>query len=355
MEENIIKKPKICLLCDAKGWAFDAIAKKVSEDLKDKYDFVIDYFDCYTEPEMFYECLERNSDCDLIHVFWRRTLLLFESDSFKEKVKAANKDYDKYLEEISNKMSTCVYDFIYMEPENIEIYKNVFNKYTKNYYVANKKLYNDYLKIKKYKDPYGIVYDFCDWEKFSPRKLERFELENIKDREIVIGWVGNGDRKFNGVDLKGLHAIIEPVMEDLKKEGYNIREDFADRNVVWRTAEEMPEYYSNIDICLCTSIHEGTPRPVLEAMCSGIPVISTNVGIVPEIFGEKQKQFNIGDRKNGTNEDEIKNRLKEKIVFLYNNRKLFKELSQENIESIKNYDGGKIIKEFDDYFRNCLK
>ena len=53
--------------------------------------------------------------------------------------------------------------------------------------------------------------------------------------------------------------------------------------------EDMPEYYNGIDIYVCTSRTEGTPNTVLEAMACGVPVISTDVGIVPEVFGEKQK------------------------------------------------------------------
>ena len=37
------------------------------------------------------------------------------------------------------------------------------------------------------------------------------------------------------------------------------------------------------------------------------------------------------------------------------NREILKELSKENLESIEEYDGGKIIKEFENYFNECLK
>ena len=77
---------------------------------------------------------------------------------------------------------------------------------------------------------------------------------------------------------------------------YEIEENFADRNIVWKTPEEMPGYYNELDLCICASAHEGTPRPVLESMHSGVPLISTDVGMVPESFGPKQKRFNIGDR-----------------------------------------------------------
>ena len=72
-------------------------------------------------------------------------------------------------------------------------------------------------------------------------------------------------------------------------------------------------------------------------------------------FGEKQKQFIIGDRENGQNDENIKQILKEKIVELYNNRSMLKEFSDENQKSIVEYDGGKIIKEFEAYFDKCLE
>jgi glycosyltransferase involved in cell wall biosynthesis len=44
--------------------------------------------------------------------------------------------------------------------------------------------------------------------------------------------------------------------------------------------------YGQADLLLLTSDHEGTPNVVLEAMASGVPVISTRVGDVPELLGQ---------------------------------------------------------------------
>ena len=41
--------------------------------------------------------------------------------------------------------------------------------------------------------------------------------------------------------------------------------------------ENVELYFKNADI-LKTSTHEGLPLTVLEAMASGLPIISTNVG-----------------------------------------------------------------------------
>mgnify|MGYP003291978665 CR=1 FL=1 len=348
-------KKKVCLVADVPGWAFDMIAQKVKKDLNYKYDIRIDYFDVYTEPENLYECIERNRDCDLIHFFWRKALLQMESETFKQKVEINGINVKEYIEQIKPKMSSCVYDFLYLKEEETEQYKNVFNNYISHYYVCTQKLYDIYQKIEKYRKPDMVVYDICDGESFKPLNLERFEYKNIENRAIYVGWVGNGARKVAGIDLKGLHSIIKPVMEGLKTEGYDIQEHYADRNERWRTIDEMPQYYSEIDVCLCMSIHEGTPRPALEAMYSGVPIISTDVGLVSEALGEKQKEFIIGDRENGKNDEEIRKKLKEKIIYLYNNRHLFKELSDENMISIEKFDGGKTIKAFEVFFDMALK
>ena len=345
-------KPKICLVCDIPNWAFDIIARKVKKNLDYKYDISIDYYDMRETPDEFYEFLEKNNDFDLIHFFWRKSLIQMESDSFKNKVLASGRNLEEYIKEKSKKISTGVYDFFFLDEDGINTYKNIFNLYANNYYVSSKRLYHEYEKIKEYKKPLAVVHDICDGTNFIPMNLDRFENIN---KELVIGWVGNSATKMNGVDLKGFHTIIKPVIEELKDEGYNIKEHYADRNEKWRTTEEMPKYYSEIDLCLCTSIHEGTPLPILEAMYSGVPIMTTDVGIVREALGEKQKEFIIGDRENGKNDEEIKKILKEKIIKLYNNRNILKELSEENLKSILEYDGGKIIKEFENYFDECLK
>jgi len=46
---------------------------------------------------------------------------------------------------------------------------------------------------------------------------------------------------------------------------------------------DMPQVYAAIDILALTSWHEGTPLALLEAMASGLPVVATSVGGVPEL------------------------------------------------------------------------
>lgn len=351
----INKKYKICIVADVPNWAFDNIAKMIKKELDYKYEIRIEYFNRRTEKDNFYEFLEKNNDCDLIHFLNRRTLLLMETDIFKEKVEKSGKVLKEYISQERAKISTAVNDHIDLTPEGIKVLKPIYNEYAKMYYTSSKKLFDIYNSIDEFRKPDTMIHDICDENVFKPNNLKRFEYDNIKDRTIVIGWVGNSIHSGQkDTDLKGFHSIIKPVIEELEKEKYNIKTHYADRNIVWRTTEEMSQYYSEIDMCLCTSIHEGTPLPVLESMYCGVPIISTDVGIVNEAFGKKQKEFVIGDRQNGIKDEEIKKLLKEKILNLYNNREKFKELSQENIKSIAEFDEGNKIKNFEKFFEKCL-
>ena len=131
--------------------------------------------------------------------------------------------------------------------------------------------------------------------------------------------------------LKGFHSILKPAIEELREEGLLIEEFYADKNIKFRTNEEMPDYYQELDVCVIVSTEEGTPRPILEGMASGVPLITTDVGIAKEAFGPKQQEFIIGFR-NGSNDLEIKEKLKDKLRLLYYNKELLKELSDENYQ-----------------------
>ena len=49
-------------------------------------------------------------------------------------------------------------------------------------------------------------------------------------------------------------------------------------------------FYAGLDIVALTSFNEGTPLSLIEAMANGKPVISTDVGGVPDILGETSRE-----------------------------------------------------------------
>ncbi|WP_080873940.1 glycosyltransferase family 4 protein [Oceanobacillus timonensis] len=98
--------------------------------------------------------------------------------------------------------------------------------------------------------------------------------------EFVVGWVGRNDqsdyRKLKGYD------IVLDALEDLPVTfQFRTYKDKVPR-------EEMVNFYQGLDCFICSSSSEHIPLPVLEAASCGIPVISTKVGIVPELITNKK-------------------------------------------------------------------
>jgi hypothetical protein len=90
-----------------------------------------------------------------------------------------------------------------------------------------------------------------------------------------FGWCGN-PRALEGMgfrDLKGLS-----ILSSLRS-----LDDVEFVTATGAPAGTMPAWYRNLDVYVCASRLEGTPMPVLEAMAVGNIVISTKVGVVPEI------------------------------------------------------------------------
>ena len=60
----------------------------------------------------------------------------------------------------------------------------------------------------------------------------------------------------------------------------------------WR--KSMDEVYAGLDIIMLTSLNEGTPVSVMEAMAAGKPVVSTNAGGIAELI-DTEKTGYIGE------------------------------------------------------------
>ncbi len=343
---------RIAIVIDIPNWAFDIGAQLIKKELVGIAN--VDIFCMHVEPyndNLFY-LLEQIKDYDYIHFLWRKHLLLFESEKFIEDVEKAGYNYNEYINIVVPKISTAVCDHMFLKQEEIEKYKNVFNKYSSKYYVISNKLYDIYCNIPGYRKPEKVIMDTYDKNIFSPQNLDRFE--NAKDRPLIVGWVGNSAwniKDGNNIDYKGLYTILNPILDELISDGYNIERKYADKQIKPIPNNEMPDYFKDIDVYITCSYQEGTPRPALEAMACGVPIIATEVGIIPDILGDFQKEFIIGDR-TVISDDEVKNNLKQAIIRIYDDRSLLKKMSNENLESSKKFDSTNYKQKYIDFFLN---
>ena len=58
---------------------------------------------------------------------------------------------------------------------------------------------------------------------------------------------------------------------------------------------DIPSIYADLDILALTSQNEGTPVSIIEAMASGVPVITTGVGGVKDLLGNIEYEIQNGD------------------------------------------------------------
>lgn len=339
-------KSKLLLVIDKEGWALDNIAKQLKKNLSDYYD--IDILPSEILDDNIIKILILSKEYDLVRFFWRGHLSWIKYENSQQYIKEMGINTEEFIREFisNNNITTSVYDHMYLNDSDLDFTRFVI-ECSKSYTVSSKKLKDIYENISEIKKPKMVIQDGVDLDLFKPDKLERFK--SIENKILRIGWVGNS--KFtdteNDDDLKGVHKILVPAIEELKKEGYAIEEKFADRNNKMIPHNEMPNYYNSIDLYICTSKTEGTPNPVLESMACGVPVISTDVGIVPEAFGEKQKKFILEER--------TKQCLKENIIKIINNKSILAELSKENLEQIKKWDWEEMSKKFKNFFDENLK
>lgn len=334
---------KIALVVDKDNWAFANIAKNIKENLSKYYEFKIIPMD-YIENN-FIRLFLLVKDYDLIHFFWRGHLMDMKNNFFEWYTYEVGSSKEEFIKEYIdyNKISTAVYDHLYIE-ENSDVSKDIFNR-VKNYYVSSNKLFDIYKDLDIDNKPNCVITDGVSLEKFYPKNTERFD--NTKDRSIIIGWCGNSKWSGNGEDIKGLNTILKPAIKKLINEGYNIKTDFADSQVKMISHDKMVDYYKNIDILVCSSKIEGTPNPVLEAMACGVPIISTDVGIVKDALGKKQSKYILKER--------TVEAMYEKIKYMIENSEEMKVLSEENIKNSKRWTWKKISNSFKQYFDMILE
>lgn len=341
-------KKNIAIIYDIDGWAFSNIAKEIKKYLSEYYN--IDIFPVSVFDDNIVKLIFLAEKYDLVHCLWRGLLSLLDNEYIESYINNMGLTKDEFLEKYFKKtnFTTSVYDHKFLDKENFEITKS-FARYAKNYTVSSTILRDIYNELDIDKKPMAVISDGVDITKFKPENLERFELENISNRKIKIGWVGNSEftDSEGDNDLKGVRKIIKPALQELIDEGYPIELKFADRKDGYIPHDKMPDYYNSIDLYICASKNEGTPNPVLESMASGVPIVSTDVGIVRDALGEKQKEFILKER---TKED-----LKAKLVELLEHKEKFKELSEENLEQREDWTWEKKCYQFRDFFKKNLE
>lgn len=311
--------PLRVLLCpDKPDWAFDNIAKNIERYSGNNLIFKLYMQDTLDSEQLFFERLLLNR-IDVCHVFWREDLFyLLSPSTIAKAARAMNFPYEALVRALSScAFTTSVYDHLFSDAEQMQERRYDF-ALIDGYTVSSQKLYAIYNGEPQIPAPDVIIADGVDTDHFSPLATGK-----TGERQVV-GWAGNsawGKNAYAG-DVKGYHRLFTPMMADIKRSRNNVEERVADPQKNRIPFSEMPDFYRGLDVFVCTSSMEGTPNPLLEAMACGIPVISTDVGIVSEVFGELQTRFIIEAPEPG--------KFSKAVAEVLENRSLHEALGREN-------------------------
>ena len=102
---------------------------------------------------------------------------------------------------------------------------------------------------------------------------------------LRVGWAGSLTN--HGPEQRGVHEFIAPAVARVP----GARLCLAAREERWRGLEEMRDFYHSLDVYVCASKSEGAPNPCLEAAASGLPVVTTRVGSMPELIRHGDNGF----------------------------------------------------------------
>jgi glycosyltransferase involved in cell wall biosynthesis len=196
-------------------------------------------------------------------------------------------------------------------------------------------------------DQFAIVHlgiDLRPFEKLPARETDvRFEIGAGKT-DFLVGFVGrlteiknlplllsaaqrlgsNGNSsdanlKFLIVGEGHMRAALEAQTKEMGLEG---------RVYFLGNRTDVQDIYPVLDAVALTSLNEGTPLSLIEAMASGKPVISTSVGGVVDLLGSKRREvdgFAVCERGIGTTPNSVEG-LANGLLYLVTNDELREEI-----------------------------
>ncbi len=146
---------------------------------------------------------------------------------------------------------------------------------------------------------------------------------------------------------KGIFDILD-AYESLRKKDKRVRlivagdgPEFAEVNKLCHTRglsnfvvlhgmikgkEKLEELYKSADIFVFPSHNEGFPRVLYEAMCFGLPILTTFVGSIDSVMKDGKNCLRIN--KNDWND------IEKKVHLLINNHKLREEIGKEAVKTM---------------------
>ena len=235
-------KPKILLVADVRGWAWDIKSKQIVKFLSDEFDFHIHYMvqegklekDLATKFDLFLTFAPKYVDT-----------LVARGIPIERRITGVTAHFKDMEKDLQTRMGKVKY----VHANSKMLLKIVEKYYPDSFYTPN-----------------GV-----DIELFYPVKGKKREV-------FTIGHVAKPSPR------KGFKKIIEPAWIDAKKNGHIGLKVNQRRYHDAIPHHKMNEWYQDVDLMVFCSDIDGTPCPMLEAAACGIPSMINRIGNAPEFI-----------------------------------------------------------------------
>jgi L-malate glycosyltransferase len=202
-----------------------------------------------------------------------------------------------------------------------------------------------------------VIYNFVDVHRFRKKPIDAFRKVIAPNGEKIMLHTSNFRKVKRVQDVVMIFAEVNKQIpskllfvgdgperataENLCRE-LNL---FNEMRFVGRQ-EQMEEILAVADLFLLTSEYESFGLAALEAMAAGVPVISTDVGGLPEINinGETGYLCKVGDIKE----------MSQRAVEILQNEEILKKFKARAAEHAKLFDIHKIVPEYEALYNHFL-
>jgi N-acetyl-alpha-D-glucosaminyl L-malate synthase BshA len=173
---------------------------------------------------------------------------------------------------------------------------------------VSRNLSDETFKTFKIEKPIEVIHNFVDVQRFTRKPIDAFKKVIAPNGERILLHVSNFRRIkrvqdvvriFNEVrkHISAKLLFVGDGPERTTAEDLSRQLGICDDTIFVGKQEQMEDILAIADLFLLTSEYESFGLAALEAMASGVPVVSTNAGGLPEIMIDGKTGFmgNVGD------------------------------------------------------------
>ena len=163
---------------------------------------------------------------------------------------------------------------------------------------------------------FSVIYNGADPDRVKPSGKSLREELNLPGNSLLVGMVGNFYRDPRKdqmticralpavfADLKNAHCVFAGRIEEGAEDkiaackNFCIENGIADRVHFLGGRNDVPDILAALNVFIFSSLHEGLPVAVSEAMLAGVPMIVSDIGPLLEATGDGEfaEVFPVGD------------------------------------------------------------